>query len=190
MIAEMMPSTTSTFAGWRSPWIQTGGRVHGVAPDARSQAARTDGPSISDASSVTRSSKVSTRSPSDTPRNGLRGALGGAGWCSARRNAPSCSATAVGTMAVARSAGVPSIHRTIDHDHGYLPDGRPIRIGTGTGNVRIGLSSGSHCCSLVVRLAATARRGRRASRSSPIRQSVLSHPASNSSKARPARSGC
>ena len=65
-------------------------------------------------------SNSSTRSARGTPRNGLRGASSGAGWCSTARNqAERPLEHAARRRGRSPTAAVsPSTHRTIDHRHG------------------------------------------------------------------------
>ena len=78
----------------------------------------------------------------------------------------------------------------MDHDHGNPQPARPIRHGTGIGKGNRAESWGSHRCSCSIRAAETARRGTRTTRSSPNRNSLLSHPSPISFNDRCARSVC
>ena len=75
MTAEIRPSCTRTFAGWRSPCSHTRGPVHAGTVSTSDHSPRTASASSSAASCATRVCIASSRAASGTPRNWFAGAV-------------------------------------------------------------------------------------------------------------------
>ena len=131
---------------------------------------RTSDESTNPSTSTRRSSIWSARFASDTPRQGLFGALPGAGTCSARRNAPRTSRRGRRGDRPDEVTGRALEPFVTTQGHGNMFEGAPTPKGRGTGNGRRGASSGSHMISFSIRPTASLRRGSRTRYSSPSRQ--------------------
>lgn len=111
-----------------------------------------------------------------TPRSGLAGASGGAGWWSARTNSANLEAASRRSLGRSSAAERPGNHRPTDQGHGNSSVGVPAWTGTGIGKGRRGANTGSQRCSWRTSGAASARRGSRAIHASPMRGTTLSQP--------------